>query len=774
MSRHTDPATSGRRVNLVPTRDDLVDAGFVLGLMLLALIGFRTTYSGIEYLVAGMSGAVLGLLIAHLANVLKQPMIAIAAATLAVFFLLGGAIVLRGTALAGILPSGDTFRGLADQSVHGWKDLLTTLPPVDGSGPLLVLPYILGLLGGVGGFSLARRVRPAAAPVIAPLLVLVAVILLGTQSPAAQLLQGGVFAVAALGWTSLRSQRLRAPLQNGSGRLTRAVTVGVLLVVATGGASLIAPHVPGAGDTRRTVLRSYVDPPFDVGQYSSPLAGFRKYTKPAKTLYNTELFRVSGLPRGTAVRIAALDAYDGVTWTAANRAAGTGSVPDTFQRVGREIDNAAAGRDVSYRVSIGAGYKQLPVRLADAFWLPAAGSLTELDFHGKNAARHSDFFRYNLATGTGVVPDKLASGDSYSARAVLPSVPDLRPTDVLAADVSPDVQGEEFKTKAAEWAGSDANRTAQVIAVGDRLKRVGHYTDGEAGNATFLPGHYRERLLTQFLGNPQVPGDDEQFAAAYALMITQLGVPARVVFGALPESDGVVRGRDIHGWVEVQLADSSWRAIPPDAFISKVLAKKEQPEQQKEQQGKIVPPPARGTPRSSLDDVSDAAARSRTAQRTATDERAAGGIPAWVITTGKWVGGPLLVIGLLCALIVLVKVQRRRLRRTRGTPAGRLARGWREIVDHARDLGSPAVLAGTTRKEQAALLAAHDLSLLARSADSHVFGPADPDDAAATTFWREVDATRRRMSRTVGRRRRLRAALNLVTFLPARSRGGTA
>ena len=36
--------------------------------------------------------------------------------------------------------------------LHGWKDLLTTLPPLDGSGRLSAVPFFLCLLGGgVGG-----------------------------------------------------------------------------------------------------------------------------------------------------------------------------------------------------------------------------------------------------------------------------------------------------------------------------------------------------------------------------------------------------------------------------------------------------------------------------------------------------------------------------------------------------------------------------------------------------------------------------------------------
>ena len=763
--------TSTRRVMIVPSRDDLVDAA-VLGLLLiLALLGFRTTYSGTGYLVAGVVGLVLGLLIAHLANVLRQPMIAVAAMSVVVFFLLGGAVALRSTAIAGVLPSGSTFHGLADESVHGWKDLLTTLPPVDGSGPLLVLPYILGLLGGVGGLCVARRVRQPLAAVFAPFVVLIMVILLGAQSPAARLVQGAVFGVVALGWVAIRSQRLRPVTSSGSGRVARLGTVVALLAVAAAAPALRGPHLPGTGDHRRLVLRSYVDPPFDVSDYPSPLSGFRKYTPvPPGNKYKAELFTITGLPAGTPVRIAALDAYDGLTWRASNRAGTTDGPPATFQRVGTTISNRVHGRTVHLTVQIDSGYTDANPASSSDVWLPDAGALTSLNFHGPDAASLARYFRYNLATGTGIAPLGLGKDDSYDATAVLPTVTDLHAGDALASGVPMD-SGTFAKSQSAAWAGS-GSPAAQVLHIAAHLKAVGRYTNGEKQNAIYLPGHYRDRL-TRFLGGAQVAGDDEQFAAAYALLVNQLGVPARVVFGAVPERTGVVKGADVHAWVEVQLADGTWRAIATDQFMNKDKhPEKQQQQQQQQQAGKIVPPPSRGRPHSDLDDAANAASRS-THKTTPSRHPAAGagaGLPAWVATTAKAVGAPVLVIALLCGLVVAVKGERRRRRRTRGSPATRLERGWREVLDHARDLGTHRPGPGT-RREQAAVLAIPDATGLARMADAHIFGPGDPADADAARYWVEVERARRSMNATVGLRRRIRGAVSLSSFLNRPSAG---
>ena len=58
---HTVPRR--RRVHLVPSRADLVDAGFVVVLGMLALVGFRTTFTGQQYLAVAAAGLVLGVVV---------------------------------------------------------------------------------------------------------------------------------------------------------------------------------------------------------------------------------------------------------------------------------------------------------------------------------------------------------------------------------------------------------------------------------------------------------------------------------------------------------------------------------------------------------------------------------------------------------------------------------------------------------------------------------------------------------------------------------------
>lgn len=751
--------------HLTPTRADLVDAGFLAVLCVLALIGFRTTYSGWAFLTVGMVGLLLGTLVGHITNVLRQPMITLAVLTVTVFFLLGAAVVQRN------LPTVGTLLGLADAGVHGWKQLLTTLPPVAGDGPLLVIPYILGLLCGAGGFTLARQVSRSAAPVFAPAAVLVAVILLGADEPAAQLLQGVVFGGVALCWSGVRAARVRPAARHGTGRIMRTVTGASLLAVAAAASAVLGPLV--AGGQQRFVLRDHVAPPVDLGEYPSPLVGFRKYTKDANQLWDQELLTVSGLPPGSVIRFATLDDYSGSVWAATNGGgAAAGQPRNGFQRVGSSIHQAAQGQHATIRVTIKAAYAASDdVNV----WLPMAGAMTGIAFDGEHAARNTDGFRYNLATTSGVVRDRLKAGDSYTVRTILtsPGVPeDAQPYGRPALRDS----SYAFTTsRVAKWSGDAGSIGGRLRAVAAYLRDNGAYSCGGPGETQYLPGHSVGRL-TAFLNAKRPVGDDEQYAAAFALIANSLGMPARVVLGATPAPGGVVRGQDVHPWVEIHLADGTWAPIPHTEFMPDTSKKPDQqpPQQVDNTAASVVPPP---NTMQSPDSLTDSSQVDGSGQPSVPPQQPPWRLPAWVITVATWAAPPVLAVLAAIATLVGLKARRRRRRRTRGTPANRFAAGWREIVDHARDLGA-VVPAGQTRREESVTLAAlrpgRPLGQLAAAADATVFGPGEPAPRAADEYWAAVDSARRRMSRDVSRWRRLRATASTRSLRRPSPAGGLA
>jgi transglutaminase-like putative cysteine protease len=721
------------------------DLAFLVVLGALALSGLASTYSGVMFLAVGVIGIVLGAASVEVSRRYGWPLAAPVLLGVVVFVLLGGPLCLQKP----FAPA-----TLLDQAIGGWKDLLTTLPPVDGTGPLLVLPWLLGLLTGLVG-ALLLGVRASAPPVLAPLALLATVILLGVDRVSSLFVQGVLVAVLVLAWLALRAQDGAIATGRRRAVIARRAGAGVVMLVVAGAVAF--PLGRAAAGDQREVLRSHVTPPFDIGRYGSPLSSFRRYVdeqgKPdPANLYDKTLFTISGVPAGTRVRFAALDRYDGTVWGASQQPG-----PDSFQRVSSTIDNPTTGKRVDVDVKLGEGYSSV--------WLPTVGALQSMHFDNDDPSLKASAFRYDLATSTGIVPTGLKSGDSYHFTGVLGD-------DALTADTPPSTQLTDNSTAAAfldtqatQWTQGVSEPMKRVFAIADYLRTHGKYSDGvAAAERIYHAGHYVKRLSDDFVNAPIMVGDDEQYAAVMALMANRVGVPARVVMGAIVPAGGVVTGADVHAWVEVQAADGTWRTLPTDTFMSHEKPADQPPQQQEQLSGSVVPPPAPVPPPSNTGDSSDSELKARAATKHASGHHFH--LPGWVKVTALAVGGPLLLIVLVAGAIMAAKALRRRRRRGAERTSARVAGAWRELVDHARDLGHRLPVVGTTRREQAALLDVPAGQTLARDADALVFGPAAPAADQADAYWHAVDEERARLSAEVTRWQRAKAAVSLVTFRP--------
>ena len=803
-------AAVAQLVRLRPTRPQLVDAAFTGALVALALIGFRTTFFGLGWLWVGVAALVLGLLLSHMTATYRAPGVVTMVAVAAAYLLLGGPIAVREDLIAGALPSVTTVATLMHMAVPGWKELLTALTPVDSEGPYMALPFLFGLVGSSLTYAVARRWSGSVVALAAPVGLLVASIVLGTLTPAAVLLQGAVFALAAIGWAAVRSNRNRPALQNGAGRTTRAVTTAALLTAATVGGFFIGPHLPGADATERTVVRSALTPPIDVTQFASPLAGYRQYTEPNPArLWNKTLLTVKGLPAGVPVRFAALDSYDNLVWGAGN-AASRGEGQDSaggssFRRVGTHIASEGAGEEVTATVIVPAdGYRDV--------WLPTFGTVTGLDFAGPRGDALSDELRFNVDTDTGVLPTRLAGGDQYAVTAFVAAPGAALPKDVDVDEGQVDIDTGALgflDEKVGAWTDRVDGQWQKFTAMA-RAMQDGAYTDGGvAGDPQniFLPGHGLSRL-TRFMKSTQLAGNDEQYASALALAANRLGIPTRVVVGAMPAKDGTIKGKDVHAWVEVRTTDGTWAPVLQTGFLpdrnktpDQVLSRSEE-----KKTGAQVPPPAANNPPSVLQgpDQAQNATQLKNPPKDDKNPLDPSTWPDWLRYLLFFLVVPLLVLLLVYGVIRLAKVIRRRRRRTHGTTASRVTGGWRELVDTARDLRMPLPPKGT-RLEQAAALEVHvsgpppekpspivdgalmgapvaspagmpsggraasvhpTLALvpLASAADGHVFALDEPTPHDADTFWADVDTARRRLRREQGFWQKVRGDVSLRTF----------
>lgn len=752
-----------------PTRADLEDAGFLVAVLGIALSAFSTTFDGPAYLIAGGLGILLGTAVAYLGNVLKAPGFAIAAGAIAAFFLAGGAVAVRQDSLAGILPTGQTLGILSSTWIDGWKQLLTTVPPIDSSSPLLALPYLLMLSVSALSYAMARRSTSTVLPIFFTLAAFVLIILLGAATPLAALPQGVGFAVLALCWAVIRSRRVTTLAGTGRPRRAQLGIGAAIIALAAGGVGVAGSRVPGYDFAERLVLRSYVDPPFDISAYPSPLSGFRKYTQGAKLLWDQELIAVQGLPTGTPIRFATLDAYNGTVWSGAQSTSGGGF--GSYLRVGEVIPATPEGgsaTDAADELTATITIKPAYAAMSELnVWLPSPGPASRIKLTGDTAVRRESL-RYNMIAGQAVLSSRLLAGDTYVVTAQV--VRDVGEDTQPHASNALDTQSYAFvSAQANKWGNQAPTVWEQVSAIAASLRKAGAYSDGTAaGETEFHAGHYAG-WLSAFLNRREPVGNDEQYAAAFALLANQAGMPARLVLGATVPASGVIRGQDVHAWVEVHVADGTWRRIPQTLFMPDRSKKPnaQPPDPVTQQNAQIVPPPNAARPPGSIDALMDADPGSlRSPQE---EQEAPRGLPSWLIRALAIAAFPVGAGALYLGLVVGAKSRRRRRRFRRGTTADRIAGGWDEIVDLTTDRGHEVPVAAT-RREQGTALSQLGLDALAGEADRAVFGFGDPSEEAVAHYWQSVRAARRSLDARAGSFSRLRGSLSLRSMARRRRR----
>ena len=770
------PSTQTRRTDaagIAPGRDELIDAGALVVLTMIGMAGFRPAYGGHGYLAAGAAGVLLGLLLSHAGQRARLPLLAVVTASILAFLAFGGVISQTGTIS---LP---TLQAITSTAVSGWQQLLTTARPVGRTAGLLVLPYLLGMFSGVAGHALARRTATVLLPAAIPAVVVALSILFGSPQPADAALQGAGFAAAALAWAAVRQER-GISRQATIGRQRPWQRIGAaaaVLAVAGAGATVIGPHLPGAGTHHRVVLA--VVPPFNIDEYPSPLAGYRDYTTvapPAISVFNKELLSTT-LPAKTRVRIAAMDTYDGLAWGVANASA-VGAFGG-FQRVGALLPEAPAGPARTATITTTAHY-QLP-------WLPDVSGTTGFSF-GPAGSQPAAGLRYNVATATGIIPGEVPTGLSYTVRYVPASAPALNALGNTGPAGPPDLCSQyepgciQVPSAVQDFANQhDATASApmgKVLALAAYLLDHGRYSDGAGDQSLIMPGHGTGRL-TAFLETTPVTGDDEQYAATMALLANWVGVPARVSLDALVEADGSVYGKDVHADVELDTSQYGWVTLPYTAFTpTKSPIIKQQTENTPPEPVRVVPP--RHNQSAPIAAANSSTAVARTASTPVT--RRGFAIPAIVLAVARDVGIPLVVLAALAAALAGAKALRRRRRRVLGPPAARVAGAWRELIDLGRDLGieraapaTPGAGGGVmTRREFAGYAEVRGLpsaAAVAVAADAATFGPADPDGAAAARVWQLVERSRRDARVPLPRWRRAWVTVNPASLWAARGRG---
>lgn len=761
------------RRSLLPSRDASIDGIAVLVLSTIAVFAFQSSYGGLEFLLLGVAASLLGIVVAHLGLTFRWPLVVTIAVAVVVYAVIGGAASLHERAIAGVIPSPDSTLAALRTGIVGWKDLITTAPPVGRTGDLMVLPFLAGYVSGLAGYFMARRFRSGVPATLVPAGVLGVGIASGTDQPVSPVLHGCVFAAVAIGWLAWKESHRRPLLEGARASRRQLITGAGVMVVAAAVGVVLADHLPFADQQERSIWRQTVTPPFDPNRYPSPLSGYRRYVKDA-AVKDQVMFTVEGLPEGVPVRLATMDAYDGLVWQVSGGDRDNPSLADSgsFERVGASLPPDFGGDTATVTVTID--------KYSDV-WIPDVGEVVSLRFEGSadgpdRDRQLADAFRYNRSTDTGASRVRLHAGDryemevrlptqvdSFSGQELIPVVPQLGLSRVVP-DVAQKLQGDVLSIK----------DTGERLDTMRALMLEGTYSDGDrsSGQQGSRAGHSAFRL-TEFVNQyPKLPliGNAEQYSATFALLFRDLDhLPTRVVMGFVPPKASTagpveVLARDVEAWVEVPVEKVGWTAIfptPPRDQLALTASADQQP--QPDYRTQNPPPPPLIDPE--FEESATAAGKAKSTKKSeppkaaepeAGDEGILGGP---IGLAAKVVGLPVLLILGACMVIVLLKVRRRQRRRSTGAPHVRVANGWREVTDLALDMGRP-VPSTTTRREASQFVGA-GTSELASKADAFVWGREEPTDQEVEEYWDDLSTALRSMKSEVGVVDRFKAAVSL-------------
>ena len=216
--------------------------------------------------------------------------------------------------------------------------------------------------------------------------------------------------------------------------------------------------------------------------------------------------------------------------------------------------------------------------------------------------------------------------------------------------------------------------------------------------------------------------------------------------GTVLGRNGVIKGKHLDAWVEIRVADGSWRVLPTRAFMGHRAPKRDSAPLRR---GQAAPRAASRGPAAAARARGPEEPEAEDRQDEATDEP----LPRW----------PLFLLVPL-ALVVDPAAQGRPAPPAAGRVPDLAAYlgGWDELLDTAHDLG--VAVPRSTRPAQAGALGVP--RTLARDADVATFSPDEPD--TAEEFWALVDEGRAGLRSSARPVRRVLAPLDPRSLLRRR------
>ena len=232
----------------------------------------------------------------------------------------------------------------------------------------------------------------------------------------------------------------------------------------------------------------------------------------------------------------------------------------------------------------------------------------------------------------------------------------------------------------------------RLVAMLDGLKKEGYISHGlDPDEPASRSGHAADRI-TELFTDPRMIGDAEQYSVAAALMARQLGFPARVVFGFVPQGSAStldVTGADVSAWIEVDTAQYGWVTIDPNPPVRPIP--EEQPQDPDQDRAPAVDRAAAADKVGSETEPDDAGQQPERARRARSRSGgAASGAPG---RRGRRCSS-LLILAAPFLLIIAAKVAQTRIRRRADSALQRIRGGWDEFADAVVDHGFAAPAGG--------------------------------------------------------------------------------
>lgn len=739
--------------HLTFTKTMAIDGGVLAVILVAGLVGFWPVFGGAGFIRPALIGLLAGAVVALLGFWWRCPAGVVALGTVVAYLLLGTAAALPKQGLAGVVPTGNSFKSLIFGSVQVWRQFVTASTPLGSFAGFTIVPFLVALVGAAVTFSLVWRLKRAWLALLPAGLVLAGVIALGTSQPFFPTIQGICAAILAVGWLAWRQPVGNATAIPAAVRRQQLRNSAVLVAVAAVVAGLAGPSMSAAA--QRDVVRLHTVPPLDLRAYASPLVSFRSLVD---NQADDTLLTVTGWNSDYRLRLAVMDAYDGMVYNV-----GQASGASRYDRVGPDLgDSAPADQSQSVEITVTVG-------TYSGVWVPTMSTLDELNFISARADDLANALFYNPQADAVIDPVELAENDSYICTAtVMPNMP-AKDTPLMNVILPrPQAVPEAVADLAATWTADAEAPLARVNAIVQTLHDTGFFSHGLDSEEPSLPGHSAARIADLIQKPQRMVGDDEQYAVTAALMLQSLGIPARVVMGFRADEqsqfDGTtwtVTGSDAHAWIEVPFQGYGWVPFDPTPDENQQPTAETQQRHTKPKPQVLQPPPA-------VNNDDDSQTRNQTDEQNPPGQDKPNhfnwGMVAFIALVA---GVPLLLLAGPPLIIGLIKSNRRQRRATAADSSAQVTGGWQELLDRAADVGTVMPPAATRRQAGAVLTARHgvpDLTPLVLTADAGAFAPTPPAPDVVESYWAQVNDIGKQLQQRLSWWGKYKARVSLISL----------